>query len=113
MVAAAALTAPAARCRGRYHRPVRKLLKWAAVTAALAGLARWLKRRGRRSEEGATAEPDHAEELRRKLAESRTGAEEGASEPAPEPEATVEERRAEVHEQGRATVDEMNPPGSE
>ena len=54
---------------------------------------------------------DPAAELRQKLAESRSG-----EAPAPGPSqsaseaGSVEERRAEVHEQGRAALDEMQPP---
>jgi hypothetical protein len=68
---------------------------------------RWFKRRGGETEVTAPAEPaedDPAEELRRKLAESREA--DASSET---PEATVEERRADVYEQGRATLDEMKP----
>ena len=48
---------------------------------------------------------DPADELRQKLAESRV--DEADDEPAPEE--SVEDRRAEVHEQGRAALDEMKP----
>ena len=87
--------------------PMRKLLKWILVTIGIAAFVRWLRRRRAEPEATAADEPsdEPAEELRRRLAESR-----GADEPeeAPEPGATVEERRADVHEQGRAAVDEMN-----
>jgi len=85
---------------------VRRLVTWAALTAAVAGVLRWLRHRGR-DDEKVAAEPDHAEELRRKLAEARAEEQEAP----PVPEATVDERRAEVHEQGRAALDEMNRPG--
>jgi hypothetical protein len=56
---------------------------------------------------------DRAEELRTKLAESRA-AEPVVEEAAPEPEPVVEEepespeeRRQRVHEEGRATLDDM------
>jgi hypothetical protein len=51
---------------------------------------------------------DPADELRRKLAETKT-AEEPQTAPAEGPavEGSVEERRADVHEQARATLDEM------
>jgi hypothetical protein len=86
----------------------------------MSRLAFW--RRGRRSPETPTApaEDARAEELRRKLEESRTVAEEQheqAAEPetpvdeAPDPEPpadpSVEERRAAVHERARAAADEM------
>jgi hypothetical protein len=64
----------------------------------------------------AEAEPpetdDRADELRTKLAESRTtkpAVEEAVTEPRvdePEPE-TPEDRRQRVHEEGRATLDDM------
>jgi hypothetical protein len=89
---------------------VRKLLKWIVVTIGVTALVRWFKRRGADADvveptEPATADP--AEELRKKLAESREADEPGTS-PEP-PDATVEERRADVHEQGRTTLDEMKP----
>jgi hypothetical protein len=77
-------------------------------------------RRPRRSPEAPAepAEDPRAEELRRKLDESRTVVEEQheqAAEPetpvdeAPDPPAdpSVEDRRAEVHERARAAADEM------
>lgn len=93
---------------------VRKLLKWIVVTIGIAALVRWFRRRGAESETetdfGAPYQPaadDPADELRRKLAETREADE---PEEAPEmPDSTVEERRADVHEQGRATLDEMKP----
>jgi hypothetical protein len=99
---------------------MRKLLTWLVVTLGIAALVRKLRRRGQDPEavpgltpppEAFSAEPadqpegtDPADELRQKLAESRTG------ETVPEAE-SVEERRTEVHEQGRAALDEMQPPG--
>ncbi len=88
---------------------MRKLLKWVIVTIGITALVRWFRRRGSEAEVAAPPEPadDPAGELRRKLAESR---ESDNPEDAPEPpEATVEERRADVHEQGRAALDEMKP----
>ena len=96
------------------------------VKARTAWLRFW--RRGRRSPEAPAeaAEDPRAEELRRKLEESRTVAEEQheqAAEPerpgdeAPDPpveealeppaDASVEDRRAAVHERARAAADEM------
>jgi hypothetical protein len=89
---------------------VRRLLKWIIVPVGIAALVRWFKRRGAETESTAPSVPaadDPAEELRRKLAESRDADE--SDEPAEAPEATVEERRADVHEQGRAALDEMKP----
>ena len=84
----------------------------------MSRLAFW--RRGRRSPETPTppAEDARAEELRRKLEESRTVAEEQheqVAEPetpvdeAPDPpaDASVDDRRAAVHERARAAADEM------
>lgn len=51
----------------------------------------------------ASTEADPADELRKKLAESREDEQTAAA-----PEASVAERRAEVHEQGRAALDEMS-----
>jgi hypothetical protein len=79
------------------------------VTIGVAAFVRWLRRRGERpSEVPEEVARDPAEELRRKLADSR--ADEGR-EQAPETAAgRVDERRADVHEQGRAVLSEMNPP---
>jgi hypothetical protein len=95
---------------------VRKLITWIVVTVGIAALVRKLRRRsGAAAPEpaatgaaGTGAEPprdDPAAELREKLAESRT--EETFQVVPPEPEPTVEERRDEVHGQGRAAIDEM------
>jgi hypothetical protein len=83
---------------------VRRLIQLAIVALGVRAFLRWRKRR-RAEAEAVTAAPaqaDPADELRQKLAESRT--EDDA--PAP-PETTVEERRADVHEQGKATLDDM------
>jgi hypothetical protein len=73
---------------------VRRPWAWAVGGLALAGLLR-------RRREGAAEEVDpRAEELRRKLAESRDEREE----PAPE---DPESRRRAVHESARATVEQM------
>jgi hypothetical protein len=88
-------------------RAVRTLLRWLVVTLGVAALVRWLRRRREAPAPppAATLE-DPAGELRRKLAESRaTGDEPAPSEPAPA--SSVEERRADVHAQGRAALAEM------
>jgi hypothetical protein len=89
---------------------MRRLLTWILVTLGIAAIARRLRRRGRQDE--ITTAPqgdDPADELRRKLAASR--AEEPTppepAEPPVSPEESVEGRRADVHEQGRSTLDEM------
>ncbi len=92
---------------------MRKLLTWIVVTLGIAALIRRLKRRGAEAEP-TPLEPqpagDPADELRQKLAESRSTVE---AQEAPSPEETVEERRTEVHDQGRATLDEMRPSDEE
>ena len=86
---------------------MRRLVKLAVIALGIRALWRW---RQRREAEAVPLAPgpaavDPADELRRKLAASR------GEEPLPEvssaPEMTVEERRSQVHDQGRATVDEM------
>lgn len=73
---------------------MRRPWAWAVGGLALAGLLR-------RSRDAAASEVDpRAEELRRKLAESR----EERDEQAPE---DPESRRRAVHESGRATVEQM------
>lgn len=67
------------------------------------GLA-WVFRR-RLARLTAAPAPDPAEELKQKLAESRDEAE-----PAPEPEppaAELDERRREVHDRARASIEQM------
>jgi hypothetical protein len=91
------------RRQARYHRRVRRLLTWLVITLGIAALVRRL--RGKREEkalEAEASEADPAAELRRKLAENRA-----AVEPASAPEQSVDERRAAVHEQGRAAIAEM------
>ena len=85
---------------------MRRFLTWVVVTIGIAALIRRLRRRGASDEAGAQSdEEDPADELRRKLAESRF--EETVEEEAiPAP--SVEERRAGIHEQGRATLDDMH-----
>ena len=89
---------------------MRKLITWVLVSVGIAALVKRLRRRDAEPEPALVERPadDPAEELKRKLAESRTEAEPEES-PAP-PEASVEERRADVHDQGRAALDEMKPP---
>ena len=87
---------------------MRRRLTWLLVSLGVAALIRRLRRRGESEPEAPTPVPttgdDPAAELRRKLAESRT--EEAPEEPEP-PEETVEDRRADVHEQGRTALDDM------
>ena len=83
---------------------MRRLLTWAVVTLGIAALVRRLRRRSAQTEIAPPPpETDPADELRQKLAASRT--EESAAETPAEP--SVEERRAAVHDQGRSTLDAM------
>jgi hypothetical protein len=87
---------------------VRRLIKIALIVLGIRWFLRWRKRRredAAQLEATPSAVTDPADELRQKLAASRAGEE--PDEPEAAPEATVEDRRAEVHEQGRAAVDEM------
>jgi hypothetical protein len=96
---------------------VRRLGWIGGVVGGLVAL-RWLRRRPRVAAEPVpTPAEDPAEELRAKLAESRTAetavevdeappAPVAEEEPAAEPE-SPEDRRREVHEEGRAALDEM------
>ena len=86
-----------------------RLGRWIAGTAGGIAAYRFLRRRPHVVTESApeaeAAEPDErADELRARLAESRSDAPE---EPAAEAE-TPEERRRRVHEEGRAALDEMS-----
>jgi flagellar biosynthesis/type III secretory pathway M-ring protein FliF/YscJ len=87
---------------------VRKLLTWLVVTVGVAALVRKLRSRSRPAATDVEEAPEGenpAEELRQKLADSR--AETPAAAAPSEPEPSVEERRSEVHDQGRAAIDEM------
>lgn len=87
---------------------MRKRLTWLLVTLGIAAVVRKLRRRAAAAEvrtgdpESASSD-DPADELRRKLAESRSDETEAPG----APEEPVDERRAEVHAEGRATLDEM------
>ena len=93
---------------------MRKLLTWIAVTLGIAALVRRLRRRRSAEVEPTAGGPvdDPARELREKLAASR--AESPADAPAETTAgATVEERRAEVHEDARAALEEMRSGGDD
>ena len=94
---------------------MRRRLTWLLVSAGIAALVRRLRRRTNEPTAPADlpatdATSDPADELRRKLAETRSD-EERADEPLPE--ASVEDRRAEVHAEGRAALDDMRPAGDD
>ena|SRR5215510_6363773 len=109
---------------------MRKLITWIVVTIGIAALVRKLRSRGK----GHEAEPpppaaDPADELRQKLASTRETDPEPAAEAEPAPaeavtaaeefrpvepstpdpasDTAIDERRAEVHDEGRAAIDEM------
>jgi len=90
---------------------MRRLVTWGIVTLGIAALARRLKRRkgavapGQQPSAPATAVEDPADELRRKLAETRSQDDSRTAEVVPD--ATVADRRAEVHDEGRAALEEM------
>ena len=87
---------------------MRKLIKITLTALGIYAFLRWRKRRKAEAElppAASTSAADPADELRQKLAESRV--DEPDDEPASEE--SVEDRRAEVHEQGRAALDEMKP----
>jgi len=93
---------------------VRRLVKIALVALGIRWFLKWRKRRREEREAAqlpatptaATADP--ADELRQKLAASRVEAE--PEETSPAPATSVADRRAGVHEPGRAALDEMNSP---
>jgi len=91
---------------------VRKLIKIALIALGIRALLRWRKRRRGEAELGtAPPPPDPADQLRQKLAESRSDDAAGPEQTDEEPvEASVADRRTEVHEQGRAALDEMKTP---
>jgi hypothetical protein len=86
---------------------VGRLFGWMAGLVSIAALARVLARRRRRethaAEQQALAQ-DPAEELRRKLSETREAA--GATEPSGTTE-TLEERRSRVHAKAQEAIDAM------
>ncbi len=89
---------------------MRRLLTWAVVTLGIATLVRRLKRRRRASSPApsptaAAPTADPADELRRKLAATRSQEPSASVEELPD--GTVAERRAEVHDDGRAALEEM------
>jgi hypothetical protein len=87
---------------------MRRFFDW--IVGALSGVVVYRLWRRRRAPAAATAPADaeadsRAEELRAKLAESRA-----TDEPPPAhapPDDSLEERRRQVHEEGRAAIDRM------
>jgi hypothetical protein len=80
-----------------------------AGLVGIAALARLLARRERaaRRETAALPAPDPAEELRRRLSESRDVPEVTAAPPAEAPTETLEERRARVHAKAQEAMGAM------
>jgi hypothetical protein len=89
---------------------MRRLLKWVIITVGIAAVVKKVRSHRRKAEvsEGGTATiaEDPADELRRKLADTREPEATASGESAAS-EASVDERRADVHDQGHAAVDEM------
>ena len=104
---------------------------WLAGAAALTGLVlyrvrawrRWRERTSAATTEGEAHGDPRADELRRKLDESRPlveerdefeGAETTVDQAEPSaPRLHVDERRREIHDEGRATVESMRTPSPE
>jgi len=80
-----------------------------ALAALAIGLALLLRRRRRRSAQVAEpVESTLADELRERLAESRAAEDAAAEEePAAAPESELDERRRDVHEAARRSIDEL------
>jgi hypothetical protein len=83
---------------------MRRLLTWLGLGAGALAFWRWRRRLHR-----VPAADDPAEALKRKLADSRAEEPPGApeTEPAPEKQPTLDERRRAVHDKARATIDDM------
>jgi hypothetical protein len=95
---------------------MRRLTAWIGGVAGGVVAYRFWRRRSQLEPEPSlkpetAAEPtepdDRAEELREKLAETRAEDEPSPPDEPAEPPEAVEERRQRVHEEGRATLDEM------
>ena len=89
---------------------VRRLFGWMAGLVSIAALARVLARRRRRETQAAEQQAvaqDPAEELRRKLSETREAA--VPTEPAgpSEPTETLEDRRSRVHAKAQEAIEAM------
>ena len=85
---------------------MRKLIKIALIAFGIRAALRWWKsRQAAKANVPPVPIQDPAEELRQKLAGSRDDSLPDV--PADPPATPVTERRAEVHEEGRAALDEM------
>ena len=89
---------------------VRRLFGWTAGLVSIAALARVLARRRRRETHAAETQAvaqDPAEELRRKLSETREAAGANDEAGAPEPTETLDERRSRVHAKAQEAIESM------
>ena len=96
---------------------MRRLFGWTAGLVGIAALARILARRQARTATGPAPALDPAEELRRKLDESRgrtaaddvgaTSAPAAEQSPRAEPAETLDERRARVHAKAQEALEAM------
>jgi hypothetical protein len=87
---------------------------WVAGLVGIAALGRWLARRSRRNAPQAVPEApaaDPAEELRRRLDETREGSAPAPGAPAAVEEQTIDERRAAVHRQAEDAIAAMRESG--
>src|SRR5438874_13361173 len=85
--------------------PVRRLFTWLAGAAGGVAAYRAITRRGP-SPEPVAVEVDPVQELRAKLAETRSEPAR-VTEPEPEQAQSPDDRRRDVHEQARAALDDM------
>jgi hypothetical protein len=88
---------------------MRRSFAWLAWGSGALFAFRWLRLR-RRKHEAPAADP--AEELRRKLDESRTDEAQDEPQPPPEqPPPSTDQRRREVHDRARASIEQMRERG--
>jgi hypothetical protein len=96
---------------------MRRRLFWLVALAGLGWL--WLRRGARRPQPVVDIPPvggpadDPAEELRRKLDETKGRAEESAESPAPAGAEDLDAKRREVHDRARSAADEMRGSSSD
>ena len=83
---------------------MRRFLTWLGLGAGALAVWRWRLRRRK----PAPPVDDPAEELKRRLADSRTDESAAAPEPeVEEPQPTLDERRRAVHDHARRAIDDM------
>jgi hypothetical protein len=88
---------------------VRRLFGWTAGLVSIAALARVLARRRRHEARPPAPDPglDPADELRRKLSETRVEAEATESPGTAGPTETLDERRSRVHAKAQEAIEAM------